>query len=229
MNDVKVLKSNAIQEILTELRDEKTETLVFRKDINKISRYIAYEILNDFETKTVKVKTQLGVEADGIDIPGKEHIVLINVLRASTPMIEGFFKVFPKAKVGFVSAIRKKDEKGVSKTDTGSEITYKRLPKMTEEDTIIFPDPMLARGETLIDVMNVVLQNVKPKKIIVVGLMATQYAIDKILKEFPESNIYVCAIDSHSGDDFIAPGLDKKAYIVPGLGDAGDRIFGEPI
>lgn len=202
-----------IMEILTELRDERTGPIAFRKGLVKLGRYMAYELTKTMETVKVPVKTPLE-ETEGVLIKDRRNVVIITVLRAAIPLMEGLIKVLDHARVGIVSASRGKAPK------FEIEMNYVKIPQITPEDTVIIADPMIATGSTLIKVIDEVKRYGKPKRLVVVGVLAAPEGIERIKKAHPEVEMFVAKVDRE---------LNDKGYILPGLGDAGDRAFGAPI
>ncbi|MEO3993686.1 MAG: uracil phosphoribosyltransferase [Desulfurococcaceae archaeon TW002] len=219
--DVKVLSHPYIQAVLTELRDESTGQIEFRKSLVRLGRALGFEIIRDFELERVTVKTPLGVFADGVRIKDLDKVLIVTVLRAAWPMTEGLIKIFPKARQGIISA-RRVEEKGM-KEDMSFDIDveYVRLPSISPEDIIIIVDPMVATGSTIETVLKILSKRGKGKRYIVASAITTPVAIDRIRRVSEDLGlnitIYTAAID---------PQINEKGYIVPGLGDAGDRAFG---
>ncbi len=216
---VKIVDHPLAKEILTMLRDENTDQINFRKGLVRLGRLIAYRITEDFDIVKTKVRTPLGIEAEGIKIPDMNNIVIIHVLRASMPLVEGMIKVFPMARQGVVSA-RRVEEKGMSKEKTFEiEVRYVKIPRIRPEDNLIIADPMFATGSTAMAVTEKVLsRGEKPKRLILATVISTRLGIERFLSKYSEALVYTVSID---------PELNEKGYIVPGLGDAGDRAFGE--
>ncbi len=211
-----------VQAVLAQLRDRRTDQIEFRKGLVRLGRALGLEVIGGFETEEVEVETPLGVKAKGVRIKDVDRVVIVTVLRAGMPMTEGLVKVFPAARQGVISA-RRVEEKGM-KPDRRFEveINYVKLPKITPDDTVIVVDPMIATGSTMEKVLDILVNQGKAKRYIVVGVIATPLAVER-LKEAAERlgislDLYVAAVD---------PELDERGYIVPGLGDAGDRAFGE--
>jgi len=202
-----------IMEILSELRDEKTGPIAFRKGLVKLGRYMAYEITKTMEIERVPVKTPLE-ETEGILIKDRRNVVIITVLRAAIPLMEGLIKVLDHARVGIVSASRGKAPK------FEIEMNYVKIPEIRPEDTVIVADPMIATGSTLIKVLDEVKRYGRPKRLIVVGVLAAPEGIERIKERHPEVEVFVAKVDRE---------LNDHGYILPGLGDAGDRAFGAPI
>ncbi|HKT22859.1 MAG TPA: uracil phosphoribosyltransferase, partial [Nitrososphaerales archaeon] len=99
------------------------------------------------------------------------------------------------------------------------EVNYAKIPQIHKDDVVVIADPMLATGHTLLEVAGRVARQGKPKRLVFFSVIATRQGIDHVAKRYPKAEFYTCAID---------PGLDEQGYIVPGLGDAGDRSFGAP-
>ncbi|NJE09742.1 uracil phosphoribosyltransferase [Thermococcus sp. MAR1] len=202
-----------IMEILTELRDERTGPIAFRKGLVKLGRYMAYELTKTMETETVPIKTPLE-ETVGTIVKDRRNVVIITVLRAAIPLMEGLIKVLDHARVGIVSASRGKAPK------FEIEMKYVKVPQIKPEDTVIIADPMIATGSTLIRVLEEVKKYGKAKRYVIVGVLAAPEGISRIKEAHPEVEMFVAAIDRE---------LNDHGYILPGLGDAGDRAFGAPI
>ncbi|WP_099209996.1 uracil phosphoribosyltransferase [Thermococcus henrietii] len=202
-----------LMEILTELRDERTGPIAFRKGLVKLGRYMAYELTKTMETERVPVKTPLE-ETEGVIVRDRRNVVIITVLRAAIPLMEGLIKVLDHARVGIVSASRGKAPK------FEIEMNYVKIPEIRPEDTVIVADPMIATGSTLIKVLDEVKRYGRPKRLVVVGVLAAPEGIERIKERHPEVEVFVAKVDRE---------LNDKGYILPGLGDAGDRAFGEPV
>ena len=206
-----------LQEIITNLRDKNTGRVKFRKLLQRYGRYGGYEIANKIEYREGEVETPLGI-AKGTFPLDKENVVIIKVLRAAIPMAEGLVKVFPKARLGFITA--KRGEAPSFKI----EVAYSNIPHITNRDIVIIVDPMLATGSTMEAILRKIVKEYgerKAKQYIVFSLIAAKEGIERLKKVEEELNIeitlYIGAIDEK---------LNEKGYIVPGLGDAGDRAFG---
>ena len=202
-----------IMEVLTELRDERTGPIAFRKGLVKLGRYMAYELTKTMEVEKVPVKTPLE-ETEGVLVKDRRNVVIITVLRAAIPLMEGLIKVLEHARVGIVSASRGKAPK------FEIEMKYVKVPQVKAEDTVIVADPMIATGSTLIKVLSEVKRYGKAKRYVVVGVLAAPEGISRIKDAHPDVEIFVAAIDRE---------LNERGYILPGLGDAGDRAFGAPV
>ncbi|WP_148882669.1 uracil phosphoribosyltransferase [Thermococcus aciditolerans] len=202
-----------IMEILTELRDERTGPIAFRKGLVKLGRYMAYELTKTMEIEKVPIKTPLE-ETEGTLIKDRRNVIIITVLRAAIPLMEGLIKVLDHSRVGIVSASRSKAPK------FEIEMKYVKVPQVKPDDTVILADPMIATGSTLIKVLDEVKKYGNAKRYVIVGVLAAPDGISRIKEAHPDVEIFVAAIDRE---------LNEKGYILPGLGDAGDRAFGAPI
>jgi uracil phosphoribosyltransferase len=209
---VTVVDHPMVKEQLTLARDKRTNQVAFRKAIYRLGRYMAYEFLRTLETQETRVDTPLG-EARGGKVKGNDKIVIILVLRAAIPFVEGMYKNFPMARTGVISAWRGPAPR------FPIEVTYAKIPQIRDDDVVIIADPMLATGHTLVEVGKKVARAGKPKRLAFFSIISTQEGIAHVAKSFPKAEFYTCAVD---------PKLNEHGYIVPGLGDAGDRAFGAP-
>jgi len=201
-----------LMETLTELRNANTDNISFRKGLVRLGRYMGYELTKTMEFENVEIETPLE-KTNGVASKDRKHVVIITILRAAFPLMEGLIKTLESAKVGIISASRG------HAPEFNIEMNYVKVPKVTSEDTIIISDPMIATGSTLIKVISEIKKSEKPKRMIILGVLAAPEGINAIKEEFPDIEIFVTKIDRE---------LNKNGYIVPGLGDAGDRAFGEP-
>jgi uracil phosphoribosyltransferase len=204
------------QMVLTKMRDRTTGQIEFRKGLVKLGRLLGFEIAKTFEVTRRTVVTPLNVEAEGVEIPDIDRVVLITVLRAAMPLTEGLLKVFPTARQGVVSA-RRVEETYRGGLEFDVEFTYIRIPHIKPEEIVIVADPMLATGSTLLKVGQEVVKNGTPNRLIFATVISTEQAINRLLTTFEKAEVFTVAIDKE---------LDSRGYIVPGLGDAGDRSFG---
>ncbi|MCG2880529.1 MAG: uracil phosphoribosyltransferase [Vulcanisaeta sp.] len=217
MGRVVVVDHPLAQAILTTLRDRNTRQIEFRKGLVRLGRLIAYEIVKSFDVEPVEVETPLGVKARGVRIKDLDHVVIVQVLRAAMPLVEGLVKIFANARMGVVSARRVEESHRPGSLNFEVEVSYVKVPRISNDDILIIADPMLATGSTITTVLRHILKYGNPKRLIIVSIIATNYGIERVLKEYPSAEIYTVAID---------PEINENGYIVPGLGDAGDRAFG---
>ena len=202
-----LIKSPFLEYKLTILRDKKTTNSLFRQTMNEISYLIAAEVLKYLKYKRVSVQTPL-TKTLGKDL--SKTIVIVPILRAGLGLIEGFIKLLPNAEKGHIGLYR--DEQ------TYRPVEYLcKLPKVKNKDFVVL-DPMLATGNSAIEAINlikrsgVVLSNIK-----LVSLLAAPEGIQNIKKHHKGLHFFTCSIDKK---------LNKNMFIVPGLGDAGDRYMG---
>lgn len=196
-----------IQHKLSILRDANTSTKDFCELVNEIAMLMTYEATRDLPTEDIKVKTPCGV-ANCKHIAGRK-MAFVPILRAGLGMVDGCLKLVPAARVGHIGLYR--DET----THTPVEY-YCKLPKDIEEREVFVVDPMLATGGSAIDaITQIKLRN--PRKIIFMCLIAAPEGLKALEEAHPDVDIYCAALDDK---------LNKDCYIIPGLGDAGDRIFG---
>lgn len=194
-----------VKHLVNKLRDENTTSSDFRLTIEEISKILVAEALNDFETTTQKINTWQGLlDVQMIEV---ENLVLIPILRAAEPMLNSILKTFPNAKAGFL-AMKRDEETSLSK------IFYENIPNL-EDKTVLLLDPMLATGGSLIHGISH-LKTKNPKRIISLNIIGSPYGIKKVQETHPDVDIFIAQIDER---------LDENNYIIPGLGDAGDRAF----
>jgi len=205
------------RDTLSRIRDVETEQVGFRKGLVKLGRICGYEIIDGrMETEYVEIETPLETTM-GERVRGLDDVVIVNVLRAATPFVEGLLKAFPRARQGVISASR--DEEAGRDGDGGFPITvdYVKLPEIHEEDTVIVADPMLATGSTMCTVLEHVVENApEPEHLIVLSAVSAPEGLLRVGERVPEADLLTVSIDDR---------LDERGFIVPGLGDAGDRAF----
>ena len=207
-------KENTIfNSFLAELRDEhiQQDSMRFRRNIERLGEIFAYEISKHFAYTTKEVVTPLGTAK--MSLP-QEQPVLATILRAGLPLHQGLLNFFDHADNAFVSAYRKYHKKGTFTI----KLDYVSSP-LIDDRILIISDPMLASGGSLIAALNGLLEKGKPKHIHIVNVLASEEGIKAIKKRFSLKGIsmWIGAIDAE---------LTAKAFIVPGLGDAGDLAFG---
>lgn len=205
------------QHTLTELRSVDTEQIAFRKGLVRLGRVCGYEIIDTWlETEDVPVETPL-TETTGPQIQGLDNVVIINVLRAATPFVEGLLKAFPAARQGVISASRNESAGMDEEGSFPISVEYVKLPEIRPEDTVIIADPMLATGSTLSAVLGHLLEGeTDPEQLLVLSAVSAPDGLERINQEFPDAKLVTVSIDDH---------LNEEGFIVPGLGDAGDRAF----
>ncbi|HEX9597223.1 MAG TPA: uracil phosphoribosyltransferase [Anaerolineales bacterium] len=191
---------------LTILRDKNTEPRKFRELVREISALLTYEATADLETEAREVETPMG---KAMGSATKENIGLVPILRAGLGMVDGVWDLLPDAQVWHIGLYR--DEKTLQPVQY-----YNKLPTLPTVSTCLVLDPMLATGGSATATVSL-LKDWGVKNIVYMGILGAPEGIDLLSKTHPEVPIYLGAIDSH---------LNEIGYIVPGLGDAGDRQFG---
>jgi uracil phosphoribosyltransferase len=202
-----VLDHPLIQHKLTRIRDKNTGTKEFRELVDEVAMLMTFEITRNLPV--IEVETETPVTTAKTKELGGKKIGLIPILRAGLGMVEGMRKLIPAAKVGHVGLYRDPE------TLTPVEY-YIKLPSDISERELIVIDPMLATGGSANDAIHS-LKKRGAKQIKLMCLIAAPEGVEVIKEEHPDVDIYLGAIDDH---------LDENGYIVPGLGDAGDRLFG---
>ncbi|MDD7624004.1 MAG: uracil phosphoribosyltransferase [Bacteroidales bacterium] len=207
MSTLHVIDHPMIQHKLTIMRDKETPSSVFRQLLYEISLMMGYEVTRDFPLQDVEVETPLEV-ATLKKIAGKK-VAIVPILRAGLGMVDGLRELIPVARVGFIGLYR--DE-----TTHQPVPYYCKLPKGMEQRMCILTDPMLATGGSACDAIDLV-KKTGCKDIRLMCLVAAPEGVRKVQETHPDVDIYVAAVDRE---------LNSNCYILPGLGDAGDRIFG---
>ncbi|MES2943239.1 MAG: uracil phosphoribosyltransferase [Pseudomonadota bacterium] len=196
-----------VQHKLTLMRRKDASTNTFRTLLNELSTLMAYEVTRDVPLQDIEIETPLEVTTSKV-IDGKK-LVFVSILRAGNGILEGMLKVVPGARVGHIGLYRD------PKTLTAIEYYFK-MPSHMEERDIVVVDPMLATGNSAIAAVER-LKELNPKSIKFVCLLTCPEGIRAMQASHPDVHIYTAAIDRE---------LNSHGYILPGLGDAGDRIFG---
>ena len=205
MKNVHVIKHPLIEHKLSILRDEKTEPFQFRLLVDEISYLMLFEATRDLPLRDVKVQTPVAVaNTKKLDV----KIMICPILRAALGMLDSVFKLIPDASVGFLGFQR--NEKTLE-----AEFYYAKLPADHTERTAIIIDPMFATGGTAIDAVNF-LKGKGVQDIRFLCLVAAPEGLKKFQEVHPDVSVFTACIDD---------GLNENGYIVPGLGDAGDRVF----
>ncbi len=196
-----------VQHKLTLMRRKEASTNSFRRLLNELSMLMAYEVTRDMATQEVEIETPLE-KMKGTEIDGKK-LVLVSILRAGTGILDGMLTVVPGARVGHIGLYR--DPKTLQAVEY-----YFKMPQDMQERDVIVVDPMLATGNSAVAAIDRV-KKLNPKSIKFVCLLTCPEGIATMKKAHPDVAIYTAAIDRQ---------LNDHGYILPGLGDAGDRIFG---
>ena len=207
MSQVHVIDHPMIQHKLTIMRDKKTGSKDFRQLLEEISLLMGYEVTRDIPLEDVEIETPI-CKMTAKKVSGRK-LAIVPILRAGMGMVEGLHTLVPVAKVGHIGLYR--NEKTHEPV-----VYYCKLPEDIQNRLVIVTDPMLATGGSACDAVQM-LKDRGCTNIRLMCLVAAPEGIAKVQKEHPDVDIYVAAVDDH---------LNADAYIVPGLGDAGDRIFG---
>ena len=205
--NVHLIDHPLVQHKLTLMRRKDASTTTFRTLLNELSMLMAYEVTRDMPMQDVEIETPLEVMTSKM-IDGKK-LVFVSILRAGNGILEGMLNVVPGARVGHVGLYRD------PKTLTAVEYYFK-MPHDMEERDVVVVDPMLATGNSAIAAVDRI-KELNPKSIKFVCLLTCPEGISALQKAHPDVPIYTAAIDRQ---------LNDHGYILPGLGDAGDRIFG---
>ena len=207
MGEVFVNRHPLVQHKITRLRDKTTGTNEFRSLVEEISMLMGYEALADLETEDSEVETPL--ERTPSPVIAGRKMAVVPILRAGLGMVNGIQALVPTAKIGHIGLYR--DPESHEPVEY-----YCKLPTPIEERTIVVTDPMLATGGSACDAIRMIKQH-GGKKIKFMCIIAAPEGLERLQKAHPDIQIYVGHLDRQ---------LNEHAYILPGLGDAGDRIFG---
>ncbi len=207
MSNVHLIDHPLVQHKLTLMRRKEASTNSFRRMLGELSTLMAYELTRDFPLQDIEIETPLETRTSKV-IDGKK-LVLVSILRAGNGILEGMLNVVPGARVGHIGLYRD------PKTLTAVEYYFKMPSEMQDRDIIVV-DPMLATGNSAVAAVER-LKELSPKSIKFVCLLAAPEGVATLQAAHPDVPIYTAAIDRE---------LNDHGYILPGLGDAGDRIFG---
>ena len=205
MQNIHEIRHPLVQHHLVQLRDKRTSPEAFRHIVHRLSILVSYEACKDLEIQSVEVETPLGMAQGG---QLRQRIALVPILRAGLGMVDPVLNLIPGAQVWHLGFYR--DEKTHKPVEY-----YKKRPHSDPVDIAMVLDPMLATGGSAVAALKAV-YDWGAKEVRLLAMIAAPEGIRKVHEKFPDTHIYVCAIDE---------GLNENAFIVPGLGDAGDRIF----
>jgi uracil phosphoribosyltransferase len=207
MSELHVVKHPLVQHKLTLLRDKQLSTRGFRELTQEIGALLAYEIMRDAPVRSVSVETPLGT-AQGVELDGKKQ-VLVTILRAGLGVLDGMLQVLPSARVGHIGLYRD------PKLRTAVEY-YLKLPSgMPQRDAVVISSVLATGGSAAAAVRRV--RETGARSVKFACLIACREGIERFQEEHAEVPIYTCAVDES---------LDARGFIVPGLGDVGDRLYG---
>ena len=196
-----------IQHKLTFLRDKNTGSKEFRSLVGEIAMLMCYEATRDLPLEETRVETPVAMATTKV-LSGRK-LAFVPILRAGLGMVDAVLELVPAAKVGHIGLYR--DHEPLQPVEY-----YSKLPQDTNERDVIVLDPMLATGGSAVDAINIIKRS-HPKSIKFMCVIAAPEGVEALSKAHPDVPIYCAHIDDH---------LNESGYIVPGLGDAGDRIFG---
>ena len=205
--NVYILDHPLIRHKLAIIRDKNTNTKQFREIIGELATLMAYESFKDVPTQEIEVETPL--EKTIQTVVKENSIAIVPILRAGLGMVDGILSLFPAAKVGHIGLYR--DEETFEPKEY-----YCKLPVGIEEKVVMVVDPMLATGGSACDAI-AMLKKRGCKKIKLMSIIGAPEGVTKVAETHPDVEIYVSTLDRQ---------LNENCYILPGLGDAGDRIFG---
>ena len=207
MNNVHLIDHPLVQHKLTLMRRKDASTASFRRLLNELATLMAYEVTREMPMQEIEVETPLETTTGKV-IDGKK-LVFVSIMRAGAGILDGMLAVVPGARVGHIGLYRD------PKTHTAVEYYFKMPSEMHERDAIVV-DPMLATGNSAVAAVDR-LKEVRPRSIKFVCLLTCPEGLKAMGDAHPDVPVYTAAIDRQ---------LNEHAYILPGLGDAGDRIFG---
>jgi uracil phosphoribosyltransferase len=207
-NQVTVIEHPLVQHKLTLIRQKKTSTVLFRQLLKEIGMLLAYEVTRDLPLKYEKIETPVATMNAPI-LATEKKMVIVSIMRAGQGLLDGILELIPSARVGHIGLYR----------DPTTLLTieyYFKLPHDIDQRDVLIVDPMLATGNSAIAAVDR-LKEVSPQSIKFLCLLAAPEGIKHFHEQHPDVPIYTAAIDEH---------LDEYGYIIPGLGDAGDRLYG---
>jgi len=205
---VTIIKHPLVQHNVTRLRDKATPPHEFRRVLSEVAALMIYEATRTFATETISVRTPLA-KTKGERL--SREVVLVPVLRAGLGMLDSILQLIPRARVGFIGLKRQEET-------LAAQFYHKSLPKDLGKHEVILIDPMCATGGSTVAAMELLMEHgAKSKQVRLVNLVAAPEGIRHVHKYFPGLQIFTAAVDA---------GLNERGFIVPGLGDAGDRLFG---
>ncbi len=202
------LSNPVTKTLVTHLRDQRRDAIRFRHTVAELTKQLVYEALKDFPLVQTSIVAWQG-EGDFMTID-EESIVVVTVLRAGMPMLDSVMELLPNAVAGFLAM--KRDE-----TTHESKLYYDRLPDCKGKN-ILLVDPMVATGGSMIDALDLI-KTREPRRIMTLNIIGSPEGLDRVSYAHPDVDIYIAQIDE---------GLDDNKYIIPGLGDAGDRAYNTP-
>ena len=203
---LEVLNHPLITHKLTQMRKTKTGTKDFRENLDEIAELMAYEVCRDLPVQPVEIETP-GAPCVGYEL--SKEVIIVPILRAGIGLLDGIRRLVPTAKVGFIGLYR--DEETLEPHEY-----FAKFPKGLDDAVVMVVDPMLATGGSAVAALDAIKAR-GAKNIKLVCLVGVPEGVNAVQTAHPDVDIYLAAMDDH---------LNERGYIVPGLGDAGDRIFG---
>ena len=207
MSELHIINHPLITHKLSIMRNKKTGSKDFRELLEEITMLMGYELTRDLPLEDVTIETPI-TKMKAKMISGKK-LAIVPILRAGLGMVDGLLSLVPVAKVGHIGLFRNEET-------LKPELYYAKFPPTIQDGIVFLVDPMLATGGSAVEAINI-LKTKGAKKIVYIGLVGVDVGIENIQKHHPDVDIYLVAKDEK---------LNEKGYIVPGLGDCGDRIFG---
>jgi len=207
MNNIFVFDHPLIQHKMTYLRDKNTKTKEFRELLSEVAMLMAYEVTRDLPLKEIEIETPIGTAKSKV-ISGKK-LCIVPVLRAGLGMVDGMQNLIPSVKIGHIGLYRDHDTLNPVEY-------YSKFPEDISEREVIILEPMIATGGSLSAAVDIIKRK-GVKLIKIMSILAARNGIEKLASEHPDVEIYCANIDEK---------LNEHGYIDPGLGDAGDRLFG---
>lgn len=202
------LQSPLAKHFVNRLRDSKTDARDFRRLIGQLTLLLCDALLDSSDMHKTPLQTWQGEQM--LEVVREQKLVFVTILRAGLPMLEAAMEFFPEVQAGFIAM--KRDE-----TTHEAVLYYDRVPECEGKHVVIL-DPMVATGGSLSDAVTL-LNGKKPERITSLNVIAAPEGLDAVQRRHPNLSLYVAQVDEH---------LDKNKFIVPGLGDAGDRAFNTP-
>ena len=194
--------------LVTHLRDQRSDAVSFRHTVAELTKQLVYEALKNFPLIKKEIPSWQG-DSNFYTID-EENIMVVTVLRAGMPMLDSAMDLLPEAQAGFLAI--KRDE-----TRHKSKLYYDRVPDCKRK-TILLVDPMVATGGSMVDALDLLMKR-EPLNILVLNIIGSPEGLEVVSKAYPDVEIYIAQIDERLNDD---------KYIIPGLGDAGDRAYNTP-
>ena len=206
MRGVTVINHPLVQHNLTRLRDERTSSMEFRRVLGEVASLMIYEATRSFEVNKVSVQTPLA-KTTGRSL--KREVILVPVLRAGLGMLDGILQLIPNARVGFIGLKREE-------VTLKANFYHKSLPADLRPFEVLLIDPMLATGGSAVAALDLLKEH-GARRMRLVCLVASPTGVQKVRRHHPTLPIFAASVDAR---------VNEKGFIIPGLGDAGDRLFG---